>query len=159
VSEIVDKVLRSGLIDKHTAELMEHYGMLPAGASDTVGKLAKDQMKKLAQELAEMMEREHILRETMLDLEKLRWPAHVMIRPTAGATVPRGLFSHVFDVMLDKMGRYYFRPQDVKKEWLVLGYALDRIGPDRADSETIIEVTDLFLGDQVAAIQVVATRG
>lgn len=147
MSEITEKVLRSGLVDKHTAEMMERFGMLPEGSSEKVGVLAKDQMAKLAEELAETVEREHVLRETALDLGRIRWPTVVAIQN------PSEKVSDDMEAVIDRMGRYYFRPNDVDRSWFVPGYRLFR--RSRLDApEMIVEVQDLYVGEQVAAIQV-----
>ena len=70
MSEITEKILKSGLIDKHTAKMMENFGMLPEGSAEKVGEVAKGQMAKMAEELAEAVEREHRIRETALDLDR-----------------------------------------------------------------------------------------
>lgn len=152
MSQLTEKILRSGLVDKHTAALMEKYGLLEEGSSEKVNDDAlkgatKEQLEKLAEDLAVEAEREFALKETMLDLNQLRWPVTVVI------TSPSGL-THVDSItaLVDRMGRYYFRPRDVSMSQLTLGHEL--VVYPSMKKETIVEVTELFAGDQVAAIQV-----
>lgn len=153
MSELSDKILRSGLIDKHTAELMERFGLIESGDVEKVPEgeplahATKTQLSKFGDELAELVEREVRLKETYLDLEKLRWPVTVAIK------APEGLV-HVdsFSALVDRMGRYYFRPQDIDVKMCVPGYELI-IFPSMK-KETICEAQPLFIGDQVIAIQV-----
>ena len=155
MSEITEKVLRSGLIDTHVADLMERFGMLPEGSAAlaatgmAVPNMTRTQMVKLAEELAEAVEREHAIRETSLDLDRLRWPARVGIWDQ-GARV--SVVIRV-DCLIDRLGRYYFRPQDVKLDWFVPGRQLLR-GHEDSIKEMITEVQELYAGEQVAAIQV-----
>jgi endonuclease III-like uncharacterized protein len=152
VSEITDKVLRSGLIDRHTAELMERYGMLPEGSADkTKAEVTREQMGKLAEDLSAAVEREHMLRETSLDLDRLRWPAVVSIL-SGGQVVVRNLHS-----IIDRHGRYYFRTQDVNKDWFIPGRILERQGGD--DKELIVEVSPLYVGEDVVCYQVSTVDG
>lgn len=161
MSEIVNKVLRSGLIDKHTAELMEQYGMLDPGAAETVNEDAlKDatqgQMKKLAEELAVEVEREHKIRETYLDLERIRWPVHVTISSRERTII-------TLSGVMDRHGRYFFRFQDVDPNWFVPGYLVEKrnVLPDVShdvylipSKEMIVEATPLYIDEKPVAFQV-----
>jgi methylase of polypeptide subunit release factors len=150
VSQLTEKILRSGLIDKHTTALMEKYGLLEAGSTEKVNEDAlkgatKEQLEKLAEGLAVEAEREFALKETMLDLNQLKWPTTVRVIDD------QGIKSAPIESLIDRMGRFYFREQDVNIKWFVPGYGIERVG---MVPQTIIEVTELFVGDQVAAIQV-----
>ena len=153
MSEIVKKVLGSGLIDKHTAALMEQFGLLEPGASDLVNEGAlKDatqvQMEKLAEELALVVEREHKIKETYLDLERIRWPARVCIELSPIQKTP------YIDGVMDRHGRYFFRYPDVDQAWFVPGRRLFRDG--FMAHEMIVEATPLFIDDKPVALQVTA---
>jgi hypothetical protein len=155
MSEIVKKVLGSGLIDKHTAALMEQFGLLEPGASDLVNEGAlkdatKAQMAKLAEDLAVTVEREHKIKETYLDLERIRWPARVSI----GIDLELGSKTAIIDCVMDRHGRYFFRWQDVDSSWFVPGRRLFREG--FGTHEMIIEATPLYIDDKPVAIQVTA---
>jgi hypothetical protein len=167
MSEITDKVLSSGLVDKHTAELMERFGMLPEGSAartvqESYIQRSREQMKKLAREFAELVDQEHALRETALDLNRLRWMVQVTVRDPRvkiAEGIPSTGFVARVDGIIDRMGRYYFRPGDVQKEWFVPGYIIERDVCQDGKSivtkhEVIAEMTELFAGEQVAAIQV-----
>lgn len=149
MSQLTEKILRSGLVDKHTAALMEKYGLLEEGSTEKVNEDAlkgatRAQLERLAEDLAVEAEREFALKETMLDLSQLRWPVTVRVNSDGVKSAP-------MSALIDRMGRYYFRPQDVNKSWFVPGYSIDR---DGYLPQTIIESTELFVGDQVVAIQV-----
>lgn len=152
MSQLTEKILRSGLVDKHTAALMEKYGLLEEGSTEKVNEDAlkgatRVQLEKLAEDLAVEAERELALKETMLDLNQIRWPVAVMIKSELGK-----LHVDPITALVDRMGRYYFRPQDVSYDMLIPGFHL--IVSPRAKDVTITEVQELFVGDQVAAIQV-----
>lgn len=154
MSQLTEKILRSGLVDKHTAALMEKYGLLEAGSVEKVNEDAlkgatRQQLVQLAEDLAVEAEREFALKETMLDLNQLRWPVTVAIKSV-------GLVHDAISALIDRMGRYYFRPQDVSLRLLVPGFRLV-VFPSMKE-ETIVEVTELFIGEQVAAIQVSVTE-
>ena len=156
MSEITEKILKSGLIDKHTAKMMENFGMLPEGSAEKVGEVAKGQMAKMAEELAEAVEREHRIRETALDLDRLRWHVSVTIKAKGDLIIAKDVAA-----VIDRMGRYYFRPRDVDAAWFVPGRMIVRCisdhgsaGADKRLRETIVESQPLYSGDHIAAIQV-----
>lgn len=175
---LTEKILKSGLIDKHTAALMEKYGILEEGATDRVNEHAlehatREQLIKLADELSDAADESDALRETALDLERLRWPTSVCIYhpkefdappaepppPEAGMTVrARKMVAGSVDAVMDRMGRYYFRIQDVKKEWFVPGYIFERVTQTELMKkkvlEEVLEVQPLSIGEDVVCIQV-----
>lgn len=155
---IVQKVLESGLVDKATAQLMEQWGYLPDGAADKVDEdklknATQETLTKLANDLATEVEKEHALRETYLDLERIRWPAAIdaISKPMPGQN--EVIASNLISVV-DRMGRYYFRLQDVDKEWFVPGYFLKRNG----DDEKILQAQVLYVGDQGVCMQVTTDK-
>lgn len=177
---VQEKVLESGLVDKSVAELMEKWGLLPQGAAELVDQAKVDALKnatketlfKLADDLATEVEKEHALRETYLDLERLRWPAVVdILRPPSGeeqaAADSQGLNISArvlvgdVDAVMDRMGRYYFRIQDVEEDWFVPGYVFSRKIKSRKNPlaveirfETILQKQVLYTGEQKVCIQV-----
>ena len=155
---IVEKVLASGLVDKATAQLMEQWGYLPAGSvekvdEDKLKNATQETLTKLASDLATEVEKEHALRETYLDLERLRWPAAIesISKPMLGQ--PEVIATNLVSVV-DRMGRYYFRIQDVDKEWFVPGYLLRKNGSD----EKILQAQVLYVGEQGVCIQVTTDK-
>lgn len=157
---LVEKMLKSGLVDKHTAEIMERWGQLPDGSADLVPKenlknATKEQLSKLVEEIAEEVEVEDRIRETTLDLNAIRWPMPVsfIIKQTNGfdSVVARNL-----SAVIDRMGRLFFRAPDVRQEWFVPGYFLELNVPfsERPVRKEVLEVTPLFVGEQTVAIQV-----
>lgn len=158
MSELTKKILESGLVDETTAKLMEKWGFLEEGSSDlaagkaealeraTVEKDVRETLIKMAERIGHDVDTLRRSRETMLDLNQLRWPASVFVSKPDGSSP-----SAVLDALIDRMGRYYFRSQDVNVKWFVPGYLITRNGNV---PETILEVSELFLGDQVVAVQV-----
>jgi hypothetical protein len=161
---IVEKVLASGLVDEATARMMEHFKMIPDGSAE----LAKDkeaklksstetELKKLAEDLATEVEKEHKIRETALDLERMKWPCVVDLIQTNG----KDSVCVSIAAMSDRWGRYYFRVQDVKAEWLTPGYRLQKLVRDLnagdkmvAIQSPILEAQLLYIGDVAACWQV-----
>ena len=165
---IQEKVLKSGLIDKATAEMMEKFGILDHGSAnlvndDALKNATQATLSKLAEDLAVEVEREHKIRETALDLDRLRWPVQVCIvtpeqrkqytSPHALVITGQGPCTDVGAVM-DQMGRYYFRSQESKKEWFVPGYYLQRIVNGDVVWEVIVEAQELFIGERPVCWQV-----
>jgi hypothetical protein len=153
-SGLVKKVLESGLVDKATAELMEVWGYLPDGAADLVKEDAlkdatHEKVAALAKDLADELEKEHHLRETYLDLERLRWPASVCIYKPDDTLIISGAVG-----LMDRMGRYYFRIQDVDQAWFVPGYDLLRQTPKGMVKEHIFQSQVLYLGRVGICVQV-----
>ena len=156
---IVKKVLESGLVDKHMAQLMEKWGYLPEGATELVKQDAlkgatKDQLQALAEDIGNEVDKERTLKETQLDLDKLRWPTEV--------TLELEDQKHIYQVpaVIDRMGRLYFRIQDVKDVWFVPGNFLTREVPNletggrSVQKEQILEKDVLYVGEQAVCIQV-----
>jgi len=151
---IVEKVLSSGLVDKATAKMMETWGYLPEGAADKVNEdklknATLETLTNLANDLAVAVEQEHALRETYLDLERIKWPASIegIYQPMAGQPVE---LARNLTAVVDRMGRYYFRIQDVAQEWFVPGYLLCHKGRN----EKILQAQILYVGDQGVCMQV-----
>ena len=153
---VVEKVVKSGLVDRHTVALMERWGMLPEGSTesvpDLIRRLAKEQLSQLADDLEQEIEREMAMRETRLDLDRLRWPVEVDVfhgdQEQVAFLALRGV--------TDRMGKYYFRPEDVRTEeaiapgmWIVL-----RTGGVPEAPEEVLEVQPLYVGNAVVCLQV-----
>ena len=158
MKELTKKILESGLVDETTALMMEKWGILEAGAADLTKKATlldatREQLINFAEEVEEVVEknRQGRLQETMLDLGRLKWPA-VCYTVLKREGSDQFSFSPKVHVLVDRMGRIYFRPQDVDEGMLVPGREL-RVEGTRAGG-TILEVTELFIGDEIAAIQV-----
>ncbi len=153
---IIKKILESGLVDKATIQMMEKWGTLPPGSSDLVKEDAlkdatQDVLLNLASDLSDIIEKEHTIRETALDLERIRWPATVTI------TNPEGMKVIATDIpsVMDRMGRYYFRLNDVPESWLVPGYLLvRRLDSKRVSHEYITEYGKLYSNDKPVCFQV-----
>lgn len=157
---IVEKVLKSGLIDRSMAELMEKYQLLPEGAAEQVKEATREQMAKVVAEVVELAEQDSIIKETRFDLERLRWPVSIKeIRgrphddPTLGPAGNKFIAGKLVGV-IDRMGRYFFRIQDVREEWFVPGFTLQREGKSYNEVEEILEVQKLYIDDQPVAVQV-----
>lgn len=163
---LTEKVLKSGLVDKHMAQMLEKWGNLPEGASDLVNDDAlkdatRDQLTKLGEELGDEVDKLRTLRETQLDIDKIRWPAEVdIIDPRNGRKFLAGKIQSV----IDRSGRLYFRYQDVSMDWFVPGFIFERrmTGPDGSKiievREEILEVTPLYTDEQPVCVQVATHR-
>lgn len=149
------KILSSGLIDRSMAELMEKWGNLPSGSASLVPKddafknATREFLYKFSEDLAGEVEKEHVLRETYLDLKMIRWPAVVTVNSTTEAIVALNLAA-----VVDRMGRYYFRIQDVDKEWFVPGFTISTMSNMKKFAETILESQILYDGSVPVCIQV-----
>lgn len=165
MSELTSKILESGLIDEATANLMVKWGVLDDSALDVLAKnklqsAGREELLKFAESVEAELEKARKLRETTLDLNQLKWPIQVDIFDNNQPSVK--LASSV-QVLVDRMGRYYFRPLDMATmPPLVPGYWIsvaNKSDPQHdlytgTTREQILEVTELYIGDQVAAIQV-----
>lgn len=160
---IVEKVLKSGLVDRAMAELMEKFKMIPDGSSELVQEDAlknatREQLIKLADDLATEVEKEHKVRETHLDLERIRWPAIISISKDDN-TVVNGEKSYTMVVdnvsaVVDRMGRYYFRLDEIQPEWLIPGNLLVRKQGDRKFVDLILEAQMLYIDESPVCWQV-----
>lgn len=132
-------------------ELLEKWGNLPEGASELVNNnelkdATRSQLTKFAEELGDEVVKEHVLKETNLDLDRLRWPTTVTVRSFSNPDLK-------FNAVIDHMGRFFFRFQDVEQEYFIPGYFLIR-DEEPGVQETILESTVLYVGDHPVCIQV-----
>lgn len=66
-------------------ELMERWKYLPEGAAalvneDALKNATMKQLEKLAMEIGDEIDKEHALRESMVDLDRLKWPASITVK-------------------------------------------------------------------------------
>lgn len=160
MKELTKKVLESGLVDQKTVELMEKWGTLPEGSAE----LAKDpklkdatkaDLLKFAEEIGYEVEKRAKLHESMLDLDKIRWPTSVsvhMLRGDRSDLNHSALVADSVSCVIDRMGRFYFRFQDVDSRWFVPGYLIRR--HNAAQMEEILESDVLYIGEQPVCVQV-----
>lgn len=158
---ITEKMLRSGLIDGAMVQVMEKMGMLEEGASEMVKEEALKNapipvLHKFADDMAELLEREHAIKETMLDLKAIKWPVSVTVKTNDGHTLVNEAYKSVKDVpaVMDDMGRYYFRYEDAQKSWFVPGYLLSRVIAGKLTEDTISESQVLYTNEEPVCYQV-----
>ncbi len=142
-------------------KLLERWGNLPEGSTellknDTLQNATRAHLEQFAADLADEVASE--LKETNLDLDKLRWPVMVAIRDQYKSQI-----AYDVSAVIDRMGRYFFRAQDVDTSWFIPGFTLIRDGKKdrgmtRVEYETILEATTLFSGEQAVAIQVSTSK-
>lgn len=163
---ITKKVLESGLVDRHFALMLEKWGNLPDGAADLVkdGALkdaTREQLMKLGEELGDEVEKERTLKETQLDLEKLRWPVTVSVVDLRGE---RKLWAAGVQGVMDRSHRMYFRFDDVMESWFVPGFIIERTMTGRDGikvvdvREEILESTLLYTDEQPVCVQISVRR-
>lgn len=161
---LTQKVLESGLIDKHMAQMLEKWGNLPEGSAelvkdDALRNATKEQLTKLGEELGDEVEKLRALKETQLDLDQLRWPTTASIRDGNGEYKAIDL-----SAVIDRMGRLYFRHQDVDAAWFVPGFTIERWSVHKGSTgkellkEQILEVTPLFIDELPVCFQVTVHR-
>jgi hypothetical protein len=152
---IVTKILGSGLIDKHTALLLEKWGCVPVGKSITPisEEAMRERLTELVEDLASVLEQDYVLKETSLDLDTLKWPTRIEFIIKRFAS-DRKVIAGGIPALIDKAGNLYVRVQDVSAEWFVPGYIIERecvslSTPLRVitSKEEILECDTLYLGD------------
>jgi hypothetical protein len=171
VSELTKELLESGLVDESMVAMMERWGTLPEGSTqyvnnDALKEATRAQLTQLTEKIAVEVEKRRRIRETNLDLNRLRWPINVYISDTSTKrTGSRDEWlrflneSHSkFTAMRDRMGRYFFRPDDLRitRSKVVPGFYI--INADTGAEEVVAEVDALYVGEDVAAIQVSVIR-
>lgn len=168
MKEIVGKILNIDLVSKDLVENMERWGLLPEGSSDKYKEVIstkkhKEKLKEWAEDLASSLDEEHNIKETNLDLSRMRWPIKVdLVRAIPDPEKGRGIAWDLTAVR-DVMGRFFFRIQDVNEKWFIPGYKLEfNHAPDgkiqEKVSETIAEKEILYMGDVPVCIQVTTIK-
>jgi len=174
VSDLTKKILESGLVDEATARLMERWGNLPEGSAELTRNkperlqaATREELMQFAEDIGEEVEKQRRLKETMLDTDRMRFPVTVDVYKQSvltndGVRVPRTIVAGHVRGVIDRMGRYYFRIQDVKERWFVPGYVFRKEGPgdggatdpSKATYEQVHEVQVLSHGEAPVCIQV-----
>lgn len=163
---ITEKVLKSGLVDKHMALMLEKWGALPDGAADLVNDDAlkdatREQLTQLGVELGDEVDKLRTLKETQLDLDKIRWPAECDI---VDLREGRKLWAAKVQGVIDRTGRIYFRFDDVMEAWFIPGFIIERSITGRdghkvlSIQEQIVESTVLYTDEIPVCIQVSVVR-
>jgi hypothetical protein len=145
---IVEKILKSGLVSKHTAALMERWGSLEPGSVEMVGeedlrKASKKTLMKFAEDIGELIESDrHEILETRLSID--------VSEPMLVSTeYPDGIKKSIV-VFKDMMGNYIFPPEIFVKE--------DMLFSTSDGIEWVVdEVTQLFKSHVKYATQVRVT--
>lgn len=143
---ITKKILESGLVDKHTAALMERWGVgLERGASDLVGKedlrkASAETLTSFASELEELLDNEdETLRESRNPIEVESWAA---LKDVAS--------KQLFTAPVDRSLSYIF-PPTITPEMLTPGRIYEDQNEDRLE---VLEHTDLYVDETLFAFQV-----
>ncbi len=159
------KMLQSGLIDRHTALMLEKWGSLPNGSTeiikdDALRNATKAQLIRLAEELETEMDRLESLKEMQFDLKDLRWSTEVSILSPDNIQI-----AYKVPAVIDRLGRFYFRIQDVDPDWFIPGFRVNRETVNRANGaareiviEEILESTPLYVDDEPICIQVMVHK-
>lgn len=146
-------MLESGLIDEAMAKMFQRYGIIDETASEATKRSSmesatRDELVRFADRVEEEVEKRRKIRESMLDLNQIRWPVMVSI-------YDGDKYLAQITGVIDRLGRYYFRAQDVKRAWFSPGFTFFRVEHSGdIGREAILEVTELSIGEEVAAIQV-----
>jgi hypothetical protein len=170
MSDLTKKILESGLVDEATARLMERWGNLPEGSAELtknkpehLQNATREELMKFAEDIGEEVDKQRRMRETMLDMDRLRFPVHVKIYKQHiitddGAHMGKTLVAGNVNGVIDRMGRYYFRFQDVRENWFVPGYVIQKqeSGEEKVtfSLEEITESQVLSAGESPVCIQV-----
>jgi len=158
---IVEKMLNSGLVDKATARIMEQWGFLPEGSvektkEDALKNATRDELVRLAEDLATEAEKAHAMRETSFDLDRIRWPAEVSI-----LNENNDVLVHSVTSVVDRFGRYYFNMES-QPSWFVPGFTLKRKLQSGLittyQEEMITESQTLYIDEQPVCIQVATKK-
>lgn len=142
---IVEKILKSGLVSKHTAALMERWGTLDPGSADMVGEedlreASEETLTKFAEDIEELIESD---RQEMLET---RLSIDVSEPVLVSTKYPDGHKKSIV-VFKDMMGNYLFPPEVFVKE--------DMIFSTSDGAEWVVdEVAQLFKSDMKYATQV-----
>lgn len=141
---VMEKILASGLVEKHTAALMEKWGVLDAGAVDMVGiddvrKMTKAGLEKFTEELDVLLEREEeAFRQTRLDIPVKRLRAiRIFCQDKGDMTVP---------VMEDEMGRF------ITEVPVVIARGVGFVDAVSEKTGTVVDYENLHQGDEICAL-------
>lgn len=146
---IVSKILKSGLVEKHTAQLLEQWGSLPDGSTElvknvTIQDLTEAQLIRLVEDISEELESSLSVKETVLDLDKLQWPVEVSVIEYD----KKGNYRSEAKVSAveDNMGNMYFRADEAPLKLLIPGNYVCRANvSDLKKLQTIASVDPMYM--------------
>lgn len=156
MKKLVKKILTSGLVDKHTAQLMEKWGTLESGSADLVNKELKKMSDKalidFAEELGELVEKERAkVQETKLSINVgdptlVTW-TKLHLENGASYKVSR---NRVLAVFKDEAGNFVFPPTE--KPFVSEGSVF--METTSGTTHEVKELVPLYTGDHLYGIQV-----
>lgn len=167
MSTLTDKILASGLIDKALTGILEQWGYLPSGSSDKVNETelvnaSRTKLIDLAESLEQELTEAYKIKESALDLERLKWPVTVdIVTERDNSTV---LVAGLIPAVVDRYGKYYFRVTDNKDSDFPLipgNFIVSNVYKDgeyRKVRCTITDVTTLYNDDEPICIQVTTEK-
>lgn len=141
---LVKKILEAGLVDEHTARMLEKWGALEPGASSLAGrqKATRESLEELAEDIVNLLEEDED-KETHLEI-RVEGPPLMMYTKKYG----------LFGAAVDAMGRLIVSPRieltpgmkvwpEESKEW---------------KGWTVLEVEKVHRGDLLVAYQVTVEK-
>jgi len=156
---IVEKILKAGLVDKHTTQLMEKWGQIDRGASDLVGaddlkKASEESLTQFAEEVEMLIEKDREeLRETRLAIQVgepmlVEWTSKIIGAPSFSGDIHMN-HNHKIVVFKDNAGNFIFPL--LEKNSIYPGAAFQTKDGERWE---ILDSSVLYIGEQPYAIQV-----
>ena len=157
MTEIMEKIMKSGIIEKSAVELLEQWGYIKPGSASLVD---EDKLKdatvatltNMAKDLSYEIVKERLLKEGRLEVDSLRWPVVVSIYETVQNSLASKLLADSINALIDSFGRYYFRYEDVKESWFKPSNVISKKGGSKY--ELIRESQNLSNATSIVCIQV-----
>lgn len=148
---LIEKILKSGLIDKNTAKMFERWGTLGPEVTDLVEKekVTKETLNEFVEQISELLDAEQaVMRETRLE---------VQVRPPVSIYCPR--LGADFSGVEDQMGRYIIGPY---KKVIPGDVLFINVGGERGelqhlnktDASYVQDVEEIYDGDKLVGLQI-----
>lgn len=147
MKELTKKVLESGLIDKHVAQMFEKWGQLEPGATELAGKhkVTKDTLQQFADEIEDLLDYKKDIHETRLE---------VRVKP------PIILFSiknGSFSAAVDELDRLIVSPEVFFEKGDKI-YPINVSPPNDDEAWIVLDVEFLYQNEDLVAYQVTVDK-
>jgi len=125
---------------------------------ETLKNATREQLLKLTEELANVVVEHQKVRETSLDINKLKWPTIIEIVVNRENSSPKAVITKQIPALIDTVGRLFIRYDEVKESWFRPGFILERKAHKGVDkkitiTEVILESDIFYVGEKPVCIQ------
>ena len=116
MNSITEKILRTGIVDKHVVKLVERWGTIDIGSIDVKKATARAAIIDLLEEVQDELDAPDESKTHDVILDALHtWKVEVLVRSVTDES------STNMWAFIDRFGRFYFKDSPASESWIVPG--------------------------------------